>query len=212
MGDRFVVIRADSHKARGKSATKAIGNTGRETAMRQELAQAVGAIIGNASTKEYQFKPEGTAQLVKAADIVTLARTAVERDYQGNVIDAHAPEMPTRFAKQLAQMVRGGVAIGMAAADAMKLALRCARDSIPPLRREILLDLAANPWSEPKEVRKRIERPRKTVWRELEALHMLRLLHCAEEEETGADGKKRTKLMYGFDDDEHEKTLRGMPP
>ena len=84
-------------------------------------------------------------QLVKAADIVTMARTAVERDYRGEVIDAHAPEMPTRFAKQLAQMVRGGVAIGMSRKAAMRLAIRCARDSIPPLRLEILLDVAANP-------------------------------------------------------------------
>jgi hypothetical protein len=149
-------------------------------------------------------------EVTKSADIVTLARTAVERDYRGDVIDAHAPEMPTRFAKQLAQMVRGGVAIGMAVPDAMKLALRCARDSILPLRREILLDLAADPWSEPKEVRKRIERPRMTVKRELEALHMLRLLHCDEEEETDAQGKKYTKLMYGFADAEHEKTLLAM--
>jgi hypothetical protein len=210
MGDRFVVIRADSNKARGKSATKAIGNTGREIAMRQELAQAAGAIIGNASTDEYQFTEDETEQLVKAANIVTLARTAVERDYRGDVIDAHAPEMPTRFAKQLAQMVRGAIAIGMAVTDAMRLALRCARDSVPPLRREILLDLAAHPWSEPKDVRKRIERPRTTVRRELEALHMLRLLHCDEEEKTGSDGKKRTTLHYGFADDVHEQTLQAM--
>jgi hypothetical protein len=44
----------------------------------------------------------------------------------------------------------------------MRLALRCARDSIPPLRHEILLDLAGHPRSEPKDVRKRIERPRLT--------------------------------------------------
>jgi hypothetical protein len=36
-----------------------------------------------------------------------VARTGVEPDYKGEVIDAHAPEMPTRFAKQLAQLVRG---------------------------------------------------------------------------------------------------------
>jgi hypothetical protein len=43
----------------------------------------------------------------------------------------------------------------------------------------------------------------------LEALHMLRLLHC-DEEETESNGKKRTKLMYGFADDEHERTLLEM--
>ena len=50
--------------------------------------------------------------LLAAADLVTRARTGVEYDYRGDVIDAHAPEMPTRFAKQLAQVVRGAVAIG----------------------------------------------------------------------------------------------------
>ena len=99
------------------------------------------------SADEYQLADVEIDQLVKAADVVTMARTAVERDYQGEVIDAHAPEMPTRFAKQLAQMIRGAVAIGMTPAAAMRLAIRCARDSIPPLRREILLDVAANPGS-----------------------------------------------------------------
>ena len=51
--------------------------------------------------------------MLAAADLVTLARTGVEFDYRGNVIDAHAPEMPTRFAKQLTQIIRGAVAIGM---------------------------------------------------------------------------------------------------
>ena len=50
--------------------------------------------------------------------------------------------MPTRFAKQLTQMVRGGVAIGMRRDQAV-VGLRCARDSIPPMRLEILLDLAS---------------------------------------------------------------------
>ena len=75
-----------------------------------------------------------TERLLAAADLVTLARTGVEYDYRGDVIDAHAPEMPTRFAKQLTQIVRGAVAIGMDRADALRLAMRCARDSMPPLR------------------------------------------------------------------------------
>ena len=96
---------------------------------------------------------------MKAADIVTMARTAVERDYRGEVIDAHMPEMPTRFAKQLAQIVRGGVAIGMPRKEAMRLAIRCARDSIPPLRLEILLDVATHPDTEVGDVRRRISKP-----------------------------------------------------
>jgi hypothetical protein len=85
MGDRFVLIRADSNIGRRRSGVKAIRNTGDEVAMRQEFAAAVGGIIEHAGTDEHQFSDREVDRLVKAADIVTMARTAVERDYQGEV-------------------------------------------------------------------------------------------------------------------------------
>jgi hypothetical protein len=199
MGDRFVLIRADSSSGRAKSASKAIRNTGSETLMRKELAQVAGALIEHINKKEYALADDQIDQLIKAADIVTAARTGVERDYRGEVIDAHALEMPTRFAKQLGQLVRGAVAIGANVDHAMRLALRCAHDSIPPLRAEILVDIANNPMSEPHEVHRRIGRPRHTVRRELEALHMLRLLQCDESDEKDAKGKVvRTIYEYSL--------------
>lgn len=63
------------------------------------------------------------------------------------MIDAHAPEMPTRFAKQLAQVLRGAVAIGMDRIAALRLAIRCARDSMPPLGLALLDDASAYPES-----------------------------------------------------------------
>jgi hypothetical protein len=211
MGDRFVIIRADSSIGRAKSATKAIRNTGSETSMRSELAQTTGTLISNINKKEYVLLDDQISQLIKAADIVTAARTGVERDYRGEVIDAHALEMPTRFAKQLGQLVRGAVAIGMPVKEAMRLAIRCARDSIPPLRCEILLDIAAHPKSQPHEVHRRIGRPRQTVRRELEALHMLRLLQCAETDEHNDKGKLvRTIYQYSLDDAFDQATLLAM--
>jgi hypothetical protein len=214
MGDRFVVVRADSSRGRAKSATKAIRNTGSETQMRKELAQVTGALIDHINKTEYILSDEQIDQLIKAADIVTAARTGVERDFRGEVIDAHALEMPTRFAKQLGQLVRGAVAIGMPVDDAMRLAIRCARDSIPPLRCQILLDVGANPDSEPQQVHRRLGRPRHTVRRELEALHMLRLLHCDEDDVADAKGKIHTVLKYSLDDAFDHDTLLAMtaPP
>jgi hypothetical protein len=209
MGDRFVLIRADSTVARINAATRAIGNVGHEKAMREELAQAAGGLIGAADKTVRDLDDEETAELVRAADIVTSARTAVERDYRGEVVDAHAPEMPTRFAKQLAQLVRGAIAIRIADESAMRLAIRCARDSIPPLRREILLDIAPNPDSKPNQVYRRINRPRSTVRRELQALHMLRLLKCDERDEEH-DGKTRAISYYSLADDFSRETLTAM--
>ena len=110
-------------------------------------------------------------------------------------------EMPTRFAKQLVMLLRGAIAIGMTPAEAMRLALRCARDSIPQFRLEILLDLAANPRSRAIDVCRNITKPLRTVRRELEALHTLGLLRCDEEQSVVDENKTiwRYSLSDGFD-------------
>jgi hypothetical protein len=185
MGDRFVLVRIDSNLGRVQSSMQAIRNTGREPQMRKELATAAGGLVTHACTDNVPVLDTEIFRLLKAANIVTMARTAVERDYKGEVIDAHAPEMPTRFAKQLTQLVRGAVAIGMQREEAMRLAMRCARDSIPPLRLKILLDLARNPDSRPSDVRKRIAKPRSTTKREMDALTMLGVLSGDEESGKG---------------------------
>ena len=197
MGDRFIVIRSDSTTGRSKAGRQAIRNTGTEAAMRAELAAAVGGLIDAVDANAaWVLTEDEIDRLVKAADIVTYARTAVERDYRGDVVDAHAPEMPTRFAKQLAQMVRGSLAIGMNREVAILLALRCARDSIPQLRLEILLDIAANPRSRAIDVCHHINKPLRTVRRELEGLHVLGLLGC--DEEPSAVDENKTIWRYSL--------------
>ena len=111
------------------------------------------------------------------------------------------PEMPTRFAKQLAQMVRGGLALGMSHNTALRLALRCAHDSIPVLRLKLLLDLASNPRSRAIDVSRNVTTPLRTVRRELEALHILGLLRCEEEQSVVDENKTiwRYSLASAFD-------------
>ena len=105
--------------------------------------------------------------------------------------------MPTRFAKQLSQVVRGAVAIGMDRAQALRFAIRCARDSMPPLRLAIIPDLAKNPDSSTSDVRRRIGKPRATVDRQLQALHILGAA-VVEEYEYGPHGK--TQWLYSLSD------------
>lgn len=188
MGDRFVLIRMDSTAGRIAAGRKAIGNTGSEVEMRAELAAAAAGVLAGMNPDPVTLTDAETEVLLAAADLVTLARTGVEYDYRGDVTDAHAPEMPTRFAKQLAQIVRGGVAIGMDRLAAMRLAIRAARDSVPPLRLAIIDDVAKYPNSSTADVRRRIDKPRATVDRQLQALHMLGVLECDE-----ADGMHRGK-------------------
>ncbi|TSD95046.1 bifunctional DNA primase/polymerase [Skermania sp. ID1734] len=204
MGDRFLLVRMNSANRvmRTRAGRNAIRGTGDETTMRAELAEAVaGVLAGVDASRAIKPNEDEAETIVAAADLVTLARTGVEYDYRGDVMDAHAPEMPTRFAKELTQLVRGACAVGMDREDAMRLAVRCARDSMPPLRLEIIEDVAAHPMSTSSDVRKRISKPRSTVDRQLQALHYLGVLECFEEE-FGMDGSKirwRYRLAEGID-------------
>ena len=194
MGDRFVVVRMDSTVGRMSAGRHACLNTGAEIQMRAELAAATAGVLATVSPTDVLDLTEAEQErLLVAADLVTLARTAVEYDYRGDVIDAHAPEMPTRFAKQLMQLVRGAVALGLDRADAVHLAIRCARDSMPPLRLAIIDDLAVHPLSLPGDVRRRLDKPWATINRQVQALHMLGVLACVEK----AD--KRYRLATGID-------------
>lgn len=195
MGDRFVLVRMDSTTGRQAAGRKAIGNTGHEKQMRSELAEVVAGVLAGMRPEPVSVTDAETNVLLAAADLVTLARTGVEYDYRGDVIDAHAPEMPTRFAKQLTQVVRGAVALGVDRPQALRLAIRCARDSMPPLRLAIVDDLAANPDSTTADVRKRLGKPRNTVDRQLQALHMLGALECDEEDVEWA-GRPATRWRY----------------
>jgi hypothetical protein len=183
LGDRFVLARADSTTGRLEAALQAIENTGREAAMRAELAQVMGALIASADLGVRQLDDSERERLIKLANVVTWTRSGVERDYRGDVINAHAPEMPTRFAKQLAQVMRGALSIGIPTDEAMRLATRSARDSLEPLRRDLLLDVAANPGSNPDEVHRRTSKPLTTTKNTLVAMHTLGLLTCVEREE-----------------------------
>lgn len=181
MGDRWVLLRVDSTQNRLTKGRRAIDNTGGETDMREELAKLAGYVIASVDPESPpQLTDAEKQRILAAADLVTLARTAVDHDYRGDVIDAHAPEAPTRFAKQLGQVARGAMAIGLGRDAALRLAIRCARDSMPPLRLAIVDDLAEHPSSTTADVRKRLEKPRATTDRQLQALHMLGVVSCNE--------------------------------
>ena len=215
MGDRFTLVRIDSTQARMASGRRAIGNTGDEKQMRTELAEAAAGVLAAMNTAPITVTDEEAETLLNAADLVTLARTGVVTDYHGDVIDAHAPEMPTRFAKQLTQIVRGAVAIGMDRADALRLAIRCARDTMSPLRLKIIDYLKDHPASSTQDIRKAIDKPRLTVDRQLQALHALGVV-TVDECEYGSNGKVRWyyTLTMGMEPDTLKipQSCPGKPP
>jgi hypothetical protein len=189
MGDRFVLVRMDSSVRAGRRAAgrQAMSNVSHERRMRRELAEAATDILGGLQPQVADVCDADSEVLLGLADVVTQARTGVEHDYRGDVIDAHQPEMPTRFAKALVQVARGALALGMAPADALATAVRVAGDSMPPLRLAALGDVAEHPGTICAEATRRLQKPRSTVDRTLQALHILGLLVAGERPGRGGD-------------------------
>jgi len=88
----------------------------------------------------------------------------------------------------------------------MAVALRGARDSIPPLRLRTLADVARHPITRTSELVKRLQLPRQTVDRTLQELHLLELLIV--DEEPYGDGKHR--WLYQLAETVDEQTLANL--
>jgi len=200
MGDRFAVVRMDSTEHRLVAGRQALHNVGHEVAMRAELAAAAGAVLAGLTPEAATLDDHDVEHLLGVADLVTLARTAVERDHRGQVVEAHAPEMPTRYAKMLGQLVRGCLALGTGRDEARAVALRVARDSVPPLRWRVLVEVDRAPGSTCSEVTKALQVPRSTVDRVLQELHLLGLLHVE-------DGEAGSGWRYRLSDDRADRDV-----
>ena len=200
MGDRWLIVRPrTSREARRTAGLQAMQNVSKEADMRDELAESVSKLIGSipVDTGDFQLTGEEIGRVLDLADLISRARTAVERDFQGSPAFAHALEMPTRLAKQLVQVGRGGLALGMSRAEAMRVIERCAADTMPPLRLRVLVDVHGNPDSATSDVVTRLQLPRKTVDRALQELHLLELLTMEEIKY----GQERTRWIYSLAED-----------
>lgn len=176
MGDRFALVRMDSTQGRVAAGRQALRNVGHEIAMRAELAAVTGQLLAHITPEAATLSGDDMEALLGAADLVTLARCAVARDYKQDPTEAHAPEMPTRFAKMLGQIMRGALALGIGRDQALSIAMRAARDTVPPKRAALLKDVAEHPGSITKEIAKRVQLPHSTADRALRELHLIGLL------------------------------------
>lgn len=178
MGDRFLLLRVDSTLMPGRLASgrQSLANIGHEDVMREDLRSAFGGVIAGMDRAGIDLADAEADVLLGLANIVTAARTGVEHDRKGDVLYAHAFEAPTRLVKYLGQLVRGGVAVGMDRADALRLAVRVAHDCVPPLRLAALATVTAHPGNSTSEVARLMDKPRTSVDRALQELHLLDLL------------------------------------
>ena len=171
MGDRYVILRL-SPSGRRDRGRRALAHAGREARMRAALADAVTGLFadGKAPAAAHELDEEISDRLVTLADLVTLARSPISRDFSGEINLVLDPEQPTRLVKQLAGLYRGAGTIGLDRMRSWELVLRVGLDSIPQLRRRVLEYLAMGNQVTTTRVAAAVAHPVKTTRRALEDL------------------------------------------
>lgn len=199
MGDRFPLIRMPEDNAL-EAGSQALANTGSEDLMREELAAAVGGLLQHLEVAEEELI-NYEEFILPVANVVTWGRTAVVTNNRGDVLTAHAREMPTRFAKQLAQLYRGSRCIGLSDQAARRIVLRVARDTLPPMRRIVLSGLLKDEdYATTLKIARSLGKPRSSVDQQLQALVSLGLAEVDQDSHAGGEREAwRWRLIDSVD-------------
>jgi hypothetical protein len=170
MGTRFVLVRVNGGEL-DKVAGSAIDHAGGETAMRDELREAVRGLLDHLPGQPHAVDDGARGQLVALGSLVALARSPVDRDQQGEIRLVMDAEAPTRIVKMLAQLWRACGMLGLGRAEAWQTVRRVGLDSVPKLRRAVLDQLSTvDTAPTTTDIAKRVEHPTRTTRRALEDL------------------------------------------
>ena len=142
LGDRFVLLRMPD-AAVGDSGHAALGHGGRESAMRRELAEALGGLVAHADASQVNrpLSEEERSKLIVLAAYTARARAAVARDHHHDVLYMPQPEGPGRLVRAYARLLGGLEAIGCDQGAVWKALTRIATDSAPAMRTMLIRGL-----------------------------------------------------------------------
>jgi hypothetical protein len=191
LGPRFLQLRLKEPSNRQAIAQRAMRNSSAGRDNQQRIARAVAAFIASLRIYEPAVNESEMQALMRLADVVTAARSAVHRDgYKRELDHAPAPEIPGRFARQLFSLARGLALVeqrpAVNSADLRRVA-RVATDSIPAVRRMVLESLATRDVEDltTTALAKQVRYNTTTLRRALEDLQALGLVDCQKAETAG---------------------------
>jgi len=141
MGERFVLLRLTPTDAHDQGR-KALAHAKRSTQMRAELGAAVAALFEQALDEPPEHTEADEERLVNLAVLTVRCRSAVERDGHTREVELiPEPEAPARLAIVLDRLLAGLTAIGADHETAWRVIEATALDSIPALRRKVVIAL-----------------------------------------------------------------------
>jgi hypothetical protein len=180
LGERFLLYRIDVDDA-GRQARSSLAHQGRETAMREELAEAVSELFAGLDLSQPPPLSDGDKdRLVAGSVLVARGRSPVVRDnYRREIELVPDSEAPARLVGTLARLLNGLRLIGVDETEAWRVTAKTALDSMPAMRRralEYLLeqDTAADVWT--RDMATQLALPTSTTRRALEDLAAHKLL------------------------------------
>jgi hypothetical protein len=185
LGDRFALVRLeDDDPEAGMLA--ALDGAAQKAEARDLLADAVAGLLGH-DPEHPPLEPDPTDKqhIAALADLVTLARSPVARDYRGEVELILPREGPYRFGGELYALWRGCGLLGLDREQAWEVARRVARDSMPRLRWRVIAALAEGVELTTGQVTQQVWHPKQTTRRTLEDLVAHRVAERRSHEELG---------------------------
>ena len=205
LGERFLLYRPQT-EARQEIARKAIRNTGSETQMRKELAEATEGFMAALAPNEgadIAIPQETENAIISLADLTAFGRAGVARDgYERLVQYTPEAEVPARLSKQLALLgrglaaVRGKREVGL---EEVKVLRRVAVDSMIQQRVKVVRALAKlHPWewAETQAVMDETIIPARTCKELLEDCWILKLVERDREGDEDSDAGRRGRKPY----------------
>ena len=175
MGDRFTVVRINSRDMdfRLAAGRQAMANLGLEKDKDWELREATRMVLDRTGPhqKPQPLPLELYEVILQACNIASTARTPTEHDYRGKTTYSHDPEAPTRLPKSLTQMIQGALNIGLNLPTAFNMAMRCIRDSIPPIRLECLQHMHRYQTTTISDIMQDIQRPWHAIDKAVQGLY-----------------------------------------
>jgi hypothetical protein len=142
MGDRYVRQRMPVVDPK-EQGLRASANQGREAEMRRALEEAVEDLFRGLNFSEAVHVDENYKLRINSlATFAAIARSPVERDsYKREIEYVPDAEQPARICKSLIALFGGALKIGVCPDGAFECIRRVAFDSIPKVRRQLLMSL-----------------------------------------------------------------------
>ena len=190
MGERFIfynMIQPDREEAAGRTMDNQ--EEGKMAEHRKLLSvkfnKYITSVLNNIPKEFPKIDKRTRADLISLAELVTRARSSVERNWrspQQEIVEVHPPEMPTRFAGQLQTIYNSLKIINYQASgnfdlfeDDIHILNKLTLDSITKMRRVIMQELSRYEIIETAGLATKLNLPTTSVRRHLEDLTALEI-------------------------------------